>query len=78
MRTSARRDGHYLLRTNLVAEDPVVLWDRYIQLTQMEAAFKLDLSWQKVRDSVEVKLFGKFGKDGKTREKTGADANFSL
>ena len=22
------RDGHYLLRTNLVAEDPAVLWDR--------------------------------------------------
>jgi transposase len=34
------RDGHYLLRTNLVAEDPKVLWDRYMQLTQIEAAFK--------------------------------------
>jgi transposase len=34
------RDGHYLLRTNLTAEDPAVLWDRYIQLTQIEAAFK--------------------------------------
>jgi transposase len=34
------RDGHYLLRTNLVAEDPAVLWDRYMQLTQVEAAFK--------------------------------------
>jgi transposase len=33
-------DGHYLLRTNLVAEDPAVLWDRYVQLTQIEAAFK--------------------------------------
>jgi len=32
--------GHYLLRTNLVAEDPAVLWDRYMQLTQIEAAFK--------------------------------------
>jgi len=29
-----------LLRTNLVAEDPAVLWDRYVQLTQIEAAFK--------------------------------------
>jgi len=29
-----------LLRTNLVAEDPAVLWDRYLQLTQIEAAFK--------------------------------------
>jgi transposase len=34
------RDGHYLLRTNLIAEDPAVLWDRYIHLTQIEAAFK--------------------------------------
>jgi hypothetical protein len=34
------RDGHYLLRTNMVAEDPAVLWDRYMQLTQIEAAFK--------------------------------------
>jgi transposase len=34
------RDGYYLLRTNLVAEDPAVLWDRYMRLTQIEAAFK--------------------------------------
>jgi IS4 transposase len=34
------RDGHYLLRSNLVAEDPAVLWERYVQLTQIEAAFK--------------------------------------
>ena len=34
------RDGHYLLRTNLVAEDPAELWDHYMQLTQIEAAFK--------------------------------------
>lgn len=34
------RDGHYLLRTNLVAEDPTQLWELYMQLTQIEAAFK--------------------------------------
>ena len=34
------RDGHYLLRTNLTSEDPAMLWDHYIQLTQIEAAFK--------------------------------------
>ena len=34
------RDGHYLLRSNLVDEDPAVLWERYVQLTQIEAAFK--------------------------------------
>jgi len=33
-------DGHYLLRSNMVGEDPAVLWERYIQLTQIEAAFK--------------------------------------
>jgi hypothetical protein len=33
-------DGHYLLRSNLVDEDPAVLWERNIQLTQIAAAFK--------------------------------------
>ena len=40
LKEAQMRDGHYLLRTNLVAEDPAVLWDRYMQLTQIEAAFK--------------------------------------
>ena len=40
LREAQLRDGHYLLRTNLVAEDPAVLWDRYMQLVQVEAAFK--------------------------------------
>ena len=34
------QDGHYLLRSNLVGEDPAVLWERYVQLSQIEAAFK--------------------------------------
>jgi len=34
------RDGHYLLRSNLTAGDPSVLWTRYLQLTQIEAVFK--------------------------------------
>jgi transposase len=34
------RDGHYLLRTNQVAEDPALLWEHYMQLTQIEAVFK--------------------------------------
>lgn len=34
------RDGHYLLRSNMAAEDPALLWERYIQLTQIEAAFR--------------------------------------
>src|SRR5437868_3994716 len=40
LKEAAMRDGHYLLRTNLVDENPAVLWDRYMQLTQIEAAFK--------------------------------------
>ena len=34
------RDGHYLLRSNLAGEDAAVLWELYLQLTQIEAAFK--------------------------------------
>ena len=40
LRKAEMRDGHYLLRSNLTAEDPGVLWERYVQLTQIEAAFK--------------------------------------
>lgn len=40
LRQAEQRDGHYLLRSNLSGEDPGVLWERYIQLTQIEAAFK--------------------------------------
>lgn len=35
-----RREGRYLLRTNLSGEDPAQLWRTYIQLTQVEEAFK--------------------------------------
>ena len=34
------RDGHYLLRSNLTSADPAVLWTRYVQLTQIESAFR--------------------------------------
>jgi len=43
------RDGHYLLRSNLTAEDPEVLWTRYVQLTQIEAAFRSLKSELRVR-----------------------------
>ena len=35
-----RREGRYLLRTNLTASDPAELWRTYIQLTQVEEAFR--------------------------------------
>jgi hypothetical protein len=40
LREVRRREGRYLLRTNLTEEDPVKLWEYYIQLTQVEEAFK--------------------------------------
>jgi len=40
LRQVRRREGRYLLRSNLSAEDPGKLWQFYIQLTQVEAAFK--------------------------------------
>jgi len=49
LRQAEHRDGHYLLRSNLVGEDPEVLWSRYIQLTQIEAAFRSLKSDLKVR-----------------------------
>jgi hypothetical protein len=35
-----RREDRYLLRTNLTGGDPAELWRYYIQLTQVEEAFK--------------------------------------
>ena len=35
-----RREGRYLLRTNLSGRDPAELWQFYIQLVEVEAAFK--------------------------------------
>src|SRR5579864_3606842 len=35
-----RREGRYLLRTNLCGKDPAELWRFYIQLVEIEAAFK--------------------------------------
>jgi transposase len=40
LRTVRRREGHYLLRTNLTGNDPAVLWQYYIQLVAVEEAFK--------------------------------------
>ncbi len=40
LRAAMRSEGDYLLRSNLSGEDPVILWQRYIQLTEIEAAFR--------------------------------------
>jgi len=40
LRQVRRREGRYLLRSNLSGQDPAQLWQFYVQLTQVEAAFK--------------------------------------
>ena len=40
LRITRRREGRYLLRSNLRDEDPATLWQYYIRLTEIEQAFK--------------------------------------
>ena len=40
LRAVRRREGRYLLRSNLTGEDPATLWRYYMQLTEVEQAFK--------------------------------------
>ena len=40
VREVRRREGRYLLRTNLSGREPAQLWQFYIQLVEIEAAFK--------------------------------------
>ncbi len=40
LRQARRREGRYLLRTNLVENNPAQLWSYYLQLVAVEEAFK--------------------------------------
>ncbi len=40
LKKAYRQDGTYLLRTNLIENDPAKLWEQYIQLTEVESAFR--------------------------------------
>ncbi len=40
LRKIRRREGRYLLRTNLVGRDPAEMWEFYTQLVHVEEAFK--------------------------------------
>ena len=40
LRQVFRREGRYLLRSNMTGEDPAALWRHYMQLTEIEQAFK--------------------------------------
>src|ERR1700756_620430 len=40
LRDTYRREGRYLLRSNLSEQAPATLWEYYTQLTEVEEAFK--------------------------------------
>src|SRR5437667_5071589 len=59
LRQVRRREGRYLLRSNLSAEEPAKLWQFYVQLTQVEAAFKNlkdDLSLRPIFHQLEPRI----------------------
>jgi len=59
LRQVRRREGRYLLRSNLSAQAPEKLWQFYIQLTQVEAAFKDlkdDLNLRPIFHSAEPRI----------------------
>jgi transposase len=59
LRQVRRREGRYLLRTNLTGSDPAELWRYYIQLTQVEEAFKNlkgDLSIRPIHHQKEARI----------------------
>lgn len=67
LRQVRRREGHYLLRSNLSGQDPQILWEYYIQLTEVEQAFKdlkTDLNIRPIHhqrdDRIEAHLFVAF------------------
>jgi hypothetical protein len=67
LRQVRRREGHYLLRSNLAHESPAKLWQFYIQLTEVEQAFKelkSDLAvrpiWHQKDERIEAHIFVAF------------------
>jgi len=67
LRPVRRREGHYLLRSNLAHQSPAELWQLYIQLTEVEQAFKelkSDLAirpiWHQKDERIEAHIFVAF------------------
>ncbi|MET3597826.1 hypothetical protein ABID26_007252 [Mesorhizobium shonense] len=59
LRQTRRREGRYLLRTNLAGHDPAQLWQFYIQLVEVEAAFKNlkdDLQLRPIHHQLEQRI----------------------
>jgi hypothetical protein len=58
-RQGRRREGRYLLRTNLCGQDPAHLWQFYIQFVEVEAAFKTtkhDLELRPIHHQLEHRI----------------------
>lgn len=67
LRNTRRREGRYLLRTNLVGREPAQIWEFYIQLVHVEEAFrnlKGDLAirpiYHQKEDRIEAHIFMAF------------------
>jgi transposase len=67
LRIVRRREGRYLLRSNLSSTDPAQLWQFYLQLADIEAAFKTLKSELAIRpiyhqheDRIEAHIFVSF------------------
>jgi len=67
LRQARRREGRYLLRTNLCDRDPGHLWQFYIQLVEIEGAFKnlkddlqLRPIYHQLEERVEAHIFVAF------------------
>jgi hypothetical protein len=67
LRVVCRREGQYLLRSNLRAQAPATLWKYYTLLVEVEQAFKtikMDLSvrpvYHKKEDRIEAHIFVSF------------------
>jgi len=59
LRCLRRREGRYLLRSNLTETDPARLWEFYLQLVEVEAAFKDlkgDLAVRPIFHQVEARI----------------------
>ena len=59
LRQVRRREGRYLLRTNLCGHEPAELWRFYIELVEVEAAFKTlkdDLQLRPIHHQLERRI----------------------
>jgi transposase len=59
LKDAQQRDGHYLLRGFGAGDQPGPLWERYMQLSEIEAAFrtlKSELQLRPVRHHVELRI----------------------